>query len=85
MARIAPLPTVLGGTDGRLAAPDTEAEARRQTFITIRGLRRSFDNAIVYDGFDLDLPQGEFISIFGPNGCSNMSFNARSPTDAAGQ
>jgi len=45
----------------------------RQTFITIRGLSKSFNGTVVYDRFDLDLPQGEFISIFGPNGCGKST------------
>ena len=28
---------------------------------------------MIYDKFDLDLPQGEFISIFGPNGCGKST------------
>jgi NitT/TauT family transport system ATP-binding protein len=45
----------------------------RQAFITIRGLKKSFDGTIIYDQFDLDLPQGELISIFGPNGCGKST------------
>jgi NitT/TauT family transport system ATP-binding protein len=60
-------------------APDQLADARensarpRQGFITIRGLSKSFDQSVIYDKFDLDLPQGEFISIFGPNGCGKST------------
>ncbi len=56
--------------------PGTASEgsgARRQTFITIRGLSKSFDSSVVYDRFDLDLLQSEFISIFGPNGCGKST------------
>lgn len=45
----------------------------RKTWITIRGLKKSFGDAVVYDGFDIDLPQGEFISVFGPNGCGKST------------
>ncbi|MBO6519284.1 MAG: ATP-binding cassette domain-containing protein [Rhodospirillales bacterium] len=49
-------------------------EARsRQKMISIRGLKKSFGDAVVYDGFDLDLPQGQFISVFGPNGCGKST------------
>lgn len=41
--------------------------------LTIRGLGKRFEDAIVYDGFDLDLPLGAFISIFGPNGCGKST------------
>src|SRR5262245_35217135 len=50
-----------------------EAAPRRKTFITIRGLSKSFNGTVIYDKFDLDLPQGEFISIFGPNGCGKST------------
>jgi NitT/TauT family transport system ATP-binding protein len=49
------------------------SDSRRRTFITIRGLSKSFDRSVIYDRFDLDLPQGEFISIFGPNGCGKST------------
>ena len=62
---------VLVGAD-RLSAP-VEPAARRQPVITIRGLSKSFNDTVIYDKFDLDLPQGEFISIFGPNGCGKST------------
>jgi NitT/TauT family transport system ATP-binding protein len=62
---------VVGGAD-RLSAP-VEPAARRQPVITIRGLSKSFNDTVIYDKFDLDLPQGEFISIFGPNGCGKST------------
>jgi NitT/TauT family transport system ATP-binding protein len=31
-------------------------------------LSKRFDNTVIYDKFDLDIPRGELISIFGPNG-----------------
>src|SRR5260370_30982037 len=76
------------GDDMLLAAPEVRVVRRpdrprgtasegsgagRQTFITIRGLSKSFDSSVVYDRFDLDLLQGEFISIFGPNGCGKST------------
>ena len=45
----------------------------RRPVITIRGLSKSFNDTVIYDKFDLDLPQGEFISIFGPNGCGKST------------
>lgn len=41
--------------------------------LTIRGLSKSFGDAAVYKDFDLDLPMGRFISIFGPNGCGKST------------
>lgn len=47
---------------------------RRQPLMTIRGLRKTFNDAVVYDDFGIDLPLGHFISIFGPNGCGKSTF-----------
>src|SRR5947209_2488077 len=41
--------------------------------VTIRGLSKRFDNAVIYDNFDLDIPRGELISVFGPNGCGKST------------
>src|SRR5216684_600939 len=41
--------------------------------VTIRGLSKRFDKAVVYDNFDLDIPRGELISVFGPNGCGKST------------
>src|SRR6476661_1914677 len=62
---------VLVGAD-RLSAP-VEPAPRRQPVITIRGLSKSFNDTVIYDRFDLDLPQSQFISIFGPNGCGKST------------
>jgi NitT/TauT family transport system ATP-binding protein len=55
-----------------VAAHDIASE-RRKPFLAIRGLKKSFDGTVIYDGFDLDLPRGAFISIFGPNGCGKST------------
>ncbi len=41
--------------------------------ITIRGLTKRFQGAAVYENFDLDIPRGRFVSIFGPNGCGKST------------
>jgi len=41
--------------------------------VTIRGLSKRFDKAVIYDNFDLDIPRGELISVFGPNGCGKST------------
>jgi NitT/TauT family transport system ATP-binding protein len=41
--------------------------------VTIRGLSKRFGKAVIYDKFDLDLPRGELISVFGPNGCGKST------------
>ena len=50
-----------------------DAHVERKKLITIRGLKKAFGDATVYDGFDLDLPQGQLISVFGPNGCGKST------------
>jgi NitT/TauT family transport system ATP-binding protein len=41
--------------------------------VTVRGLCKRFNEAVVYDGFDLDIPRGKLVSIFGPNGCGKST------------
>ena len=52
-----------------LAAPVVPARPH----VTIRGLSKRFDKAVIYDNFDLDIPRGELISVFGPNGCGKST------------
>jgi NitT/TauT family transport system ATP-binding protein len=59
---------------GRVPQVPPPKSAKRQPLMTIRGLRKSFDGAAVYDDFAIDLPLGHFISIFGPNGCGKSTF-----------
>jgi NitT/TauT family transport system ATP-binding protein len=42
--------------------------------IEIRGLTKQFSDSDVYRDFNLDLQEGEFTSIFGPNGCGKSTF-----------
>jgi NitT/TauT family transport system ATP-binding protein len=60
-----------GGFTSAVAAPAVGPVVR--THITVRGLRKSFEGKPVYAGFDLDIPRGKFISIFGPNGCGKST------------
>ena len=41
--------------------------------ITVRGLSKKFGEIVVYDNFDVDFSRGEFVSIFGPNGCGKST------------
>lgn len=45
----------------------------RQAFMTVRGLKKTFQDTSIYDDFSIDLPLGKFISIFGPNGCGKST------------
>ncbi len=66
------LPTA--GAAGPFPSPRSAAERDKDAaHITIRGLSKSFDGAVVYDRFDLDIPRGKFVSVFGPNGCGKST------------
>jgi NitT/TauT family transport system ATP-binding protein len=60
--RSAPLPLV-----GRERTESASAH------VTIRGLTKHFTDAVVYDRFDLDIPRGKLVSVFGPNGCGKST------------
>lgn len=58
---------------GETSVAVTAKAPGRQPLMTIRGLRKTFNDSVVYDDFDIDLPLGHFISIFGPNGCGKST------------
>ena len=41
--------------------------------ITVRGVSKTFGGAPVYERFDVDIARGEFVSVFGPNGCGKST------------
>ena len=41
--------------------------------VTIRGLTKRFGKASIYEQFDLDIPRGKLVSVFGPNGCGKST------------
>src|SRR6187401_1853286 len=57
------------GTGGVQAGAPTAAAPH----VTVRGLTKRFGNASIYDGFDLDIPRGKLVSVFGPNGCGKST------------
>jgi NitT/TauT family transport system ATP-binding protein len=54
--------------------------------VEVRGLTKQFDDAYIYRDFDLDLRDGEFVSVFGPNGCGKSTLinmiSGMAPMDA---
>jgi NitT/TauT family transport system ATP-binding protein len=54
-------------------APQHAPAAPKRPHVTIRGLTKQFGAVRIYDEFDLDLPRGELISVFGPNGCGKST------------
>jgi NitT/TauT family transport system ATP-binding protein len=57
-----------------LGAPVSDQQLPRRGKIEIRGLTKQFGDSDVYRDFNLDLQEGEFVSIFGPNGCGKSTF-----------
>ena len=43
------------------------------THITIRGLTKYFAGWPLYEDFNLDIPKGRIVSVFGPNGCGKST------------
>ena len=56
--------------NGAAARPAVRAASAH---VTVRGLTKRFGDAIVYDAFDLDIPRGELVAVFGPNGCGKST------------
>ena len=52
---------------------EAAAESAASAHVTIRGLTKHFTGAVVYDRFDLDIPRGKLVSVFGPNGCGKST------------
>jgi NitT/TauT family transport system ATP-binding protein len=52
---------------------DRESPPAGAAHVTVRGLSKRFDDAVVYDHFDLDIPHGELVAVFGPNGCGKST------------
>jgi NitT/TauT family transport system ATP-binding protein len=46
---------------------------RTAPHVTIRGLSKRFADTAIYNNFDFDIPRGELISVFGPNGCGKST------------
>jgi NitT/TauT family transport system ATP-binding protein len=57
------------------AGPDTVLTLRPApaTHVTVRGLSKAFAGQPLYTNFNLDLPRGRIVSIFGPNGCGKST------------
>src|SRR6202140_2368853 len=60
-------------TTGVPSAPPPHRGTWKRPHVTIRGLSKRFDNTVIYDNFDLDIPRGQLISVFGPNGCGKST------------
>lgn len=47
--------------------------AAADAHVTVRGLVKRFRDQTIYERFDLDLPRGAIVSVFGPNGCGKST------------
>ncbi len=56
-----------------LAPQPPARDTAKRPHVTIRGLSKRFEKTVIYDNFDLDIPRGELISVFGPNGCGKST------------
>ena len=83
MARESP---VARAKEDRAPTGAAGAKSAPSAHVTIRGLTKHFPDAILYDSFDLDIPRGKLLSIFGPNGCGKSTLinmiTGLIPTDA---
>jgi NitT/TauT family transport system ATP-binding protein len=72
--------------EDRAPAGADGAPSASSAHVTIRGLTKHFPDAVLYDRFDLDIPRGKLVSIFGPNGCGKSTLinmiTGLIPTDA---
>src|SRR5919198_2450911 len=59
--------------DMRVVRTEPSPAAALPPHVTIRGLTKRFADALVYDRFDLDIPRGRLVSVFGPNGCGKST------------
>ncbi len=65
--------TIPGSSEAEPSPPSAATGTDGDAHITIRGLSKTFGNATIYDDFDLDIPRGRFVSVFGPNGCGKST------------
>ena len=66
------MPNAVRRHDAGVPAP-VAAVGHKPPHVTIRGLSKRFGQTVIYDGFDLDVPRGELIAVFGPNGCGKST------------
>jgi NitT/TauT family transport system ATP-binding protein len=70
---MSPAPHALRPPSASVQSSSPAVGATKRPHVTIRGLSKRFGKAVIYDNFDLDIPRGELISVFGPNGCGKST------------
>ena len=53
---------------------DSNVNAAEESILSVRGLQKSFGELEVLKGIDLEVKNGEVISIIGPSGCGKSTF-----------
>src|SRR5258708_4523342 len=66
-------PAPAGASSSDLPSSPAVGGAGLPPHVTIRGLRKRFDQAVIYDNCDLDIPRGELMSVCGPSGCGKST------------
>ena len=54
-------------------SPHKVKVGQAQKFITVKGLCKSFAGQPIYQNLNLELPNNQLVSIFGPNGCGKST------------
>ena len=70
------------------AAPSAPATGAAPSSLTATGLRLAYDDRVIVDGLDFDVPAGELTVIIGPNACGKSTLLkalARTLKPSAGQ
>ncbi|MCM2371356.1 ABC transporter ATP-binding protein [Aporhodopirellula aestuarii] len=53
--------------------PPNSAQPVPASYLTLRGIRKSFGRECVLDGLNLDVSEGEYLVVLGPSGCGKST------------
>jgi NitT/TauT family transport system ATP-binding protein len=65
--------SVMLAPEGATIRAPAEHPPNTRPHVTVRGLSKRFNDAVIYQTFDLDIPRGKLVSVFGPNGCGKST------------
>ena len=55
------------------AAPQAESKSGQTPAVELKGIGRTFGDAVAVESIDLELAQGEFFALLGPSGCGKTT------------